>query len=303
VSEDNVVPGEGWEHGRTIVNLVKYKYQRLYGDAFTEEGLPIPDATDGIQTQDIEVQWVATADGFIPEKVFSPENLAQLSDSIKKYGQREITYDAKCFGVVHSLNEDFDPTQELPHLLSQEIAKLTFPRYAFGCPVIRILAFRNDHLIPGTGRERVGNWVRTSLPWFPDYATLRRGVQRWAQIVGINDSNCEHQTLVLELDELLDFARGGAHVGLGAYSRLIVTAPASFMSVGFGVACSVEAIAAALVAVPHAGFGARLTGVTTTTVNVKSNIGFGAYHKSTSTPTPSASSAYGWGNIGWGGPR
>jgi hypothetical protein len=199
----------GWAHGTTIINLIQFKYHRVFLQPIDENGIPVG-YVDGLQLQEIE-RWYAAAGGNLPIAVTGPEFLPSVSDSIALFGERQQTFEARAFHVDQAIGLAFDPNTEQPAILAAERADTILPRYAFGTPVVAVAVRREP-----TATLRAGNWVGLDLSWMPEYRTGRRGLQRYAQIFELPDLNCAWRRLHMELGEALNLRTYSGHSGGGS---------------------------------------------------------------------------------------
>ncbi len=199
----------GWQQGETKINLIQYKYGRLFYSPVDQDGLPIGDI-DGIVRQEVEI-WYVAAGGNLPVAITGPEFLAEVSDSIALHGEQIHVIEGEGFLAVEALDIAFDPTAEQGWINAAERAATLLPRYAFGTPIIEVDVRRD-----ATKTLRAGSWIGVDLSWMPDYATGRRGLQRYAQIFELPDLNCAWRRIRAELGEALYLRTYTGHGGGGS---------------------------------------------------------------------------------------
>jgi hypothetical protein len=209
----------GWQVGTTIINLLQFKYGRLFFSPVDEDGFPIGDI-DAIVRQEVEV-WYVAAGGNLPIEVTGPEFLSQVSDSIAQFGEQIHTVEAEAFLAVEALGLPWDPTQEQAWILAAEAASTILPRYAFGTEVIEIPVRREP-----TALLRAGDWIGVDLSWMPDRRTRRRHLQTYAQLFEVEDNNCAWRFFRAEIGEatnLLTLAgqSGGGSGGAAPYTSVV----------------------------------------------------------------------------------
>jgi hypothetical protein len=199
----------GFRHGDTVINLLRFDYNRVFLKPIDEDGIPIG-YVDGLQLQEVQ-RWYAAAGGNLPIAVTGPEFLPSVSDSIALFGERLHTIEARAFHVDQAIGLAFDPNMEQPAVLAALSAVTLLPRYAFGTPVVDVPVRRD-----ATATLRAGDWVGLDLSWMPDYRTGRRGLQRFAQIFELPDLNCAGRRLRMELGEALNLRTYSGHSGGGS---------------------------------------------------------------------------------------
>ena len=224
----------GWQQGETKINLIQYKYGRLFYSPVDQDGLPIGDV-DAIVRQEVEI-WYVAAGGNLPVAITGPEFLAEVSDSIALYGEQIHVIEGEGFLAVEALDIAFDPTAEQGWINAAERAATLLPRYAFGTPIIEVDVRRD-----ATKTLRAGSWIGVDLSWMPDYATGRRGLQRYAQIFELPDLNCAWRRIRAELGEALYLRTYTGHGGGGAggsapYTSTPYTPASGLVFGGYGTA-------------------------------------------------------------------
>lgn len=233
LDETNTLPATGWADGNDIVNIVQYKYNRLFASPVDEFGLPVG-AIDGVVAQEVEVWWVHT-DGGVPSRVPSPDFLASVSSSVATFGERFFAVETRVFSAVQAIGIVYTQALEQAYILSEQAADTILRRFPFATPEIRVTAFRS-----ATQLLRPGMWVELSQPWMPEYQTQRRGLQRYAQVLAAADLNCAFRDFLLQAGEAIGLFNAYGHSGSGSGgSNEVPIAGVTLSGSGSGGACEV----------------------------------------------------------------
>ncbi len=184
VDDDVAVPNPNWQTGETTVSQLIYTYPRYY--------LPAPTDTttsreaDGLATRDVILEFI---DG----------------ESALRYGEQIQEYDCSAFAAVgDDRGVNLPGVLETASLMEQNARFDVLDRYRAGAQSIKVAVLRAR--LP---TAIVGDWVPWSLMHLPDRLTGLRGSNAaLAQILSIQDDDCEWRTMVLEESGLAAGAPG-----------------------------------------------------------------------------------------------
>jgi hypothetical protein len=252
INNDISVAVPGWSGGDKKINLIKYLYPRYFQNPVDANGFPVGNV-DGLVEQEVEV-WYVAANGNLSTAVSGPQFLASVSDSIDQFGERVQSFSTRLFGAAQAIGIPFDYTQEQGYQLAAEIADSLLPRYSFGAPLAVVPVRRS-----ATSLLRPGNWTKVNLSWMPEYRTQRRGLSRYAQILGIRDLNCAWRELTLEMDAPIGSVGDEVAVGFAAGGPMTVVAKARTIG-GGGFAGGSMSVESSRTAGGTAGGGLALVG-------------------------------------------
>ena len=166
-------PLPDWAAGNTVVNLLRFTYQRVY--------LPLDPmaskASDGLVALDVVVEY---------DDVLS----------MARFGEQDLELDGSAF-VALCFTGDGAPADQAAEVgwgLANDRQYYVGLRYASGAPAIKCQVIQEAY-----PTLRVGDWVVLALSWLPDYVTGRRGVLALAQVIALGDLDCAWREATVEL--------------------------------------------------------------------------------------------------------
>lgn len=178
----NVAPDPDFSHPDTaVLNRVSVEYPRLIPVDVRDD--PVGEYSDGVgmYVRPITVSWEEAENGPSHER-FGEQLLEIKSELMCALGKPDGTAAAG------------EATLEDGHLLAVERGKQAKDRYLYGAAVFPLRTLRSQ-----TGDLVEGDWVEAGPPWLPDYISGVRGMNRVAQVVGIED--IDPVTRVLQLED------------------------------------------------------------------------------------------------------
>jgi hypothetical protein len=121
-----------------------------------------------------------------------------LHSSISVLGPQTVTYEPETLRVFEFFRGSAAATgnvkDELGFQLSQQRSKELFDRFSYGAQKLTCSVIRANANIRGL---KIGDWVTIACSWLPNYSTGVRGINRIAQIIGLQDVDPSRRELTL----------------------------------------------------------------------------------------------------------
>jgi hypothetical protein len=177
----NVAPDAEFSHPDTaVLNKVTVVYPRLIPVDVRDD--PTGEFSDGagMYAREVTVTWEEDENGPSHER-FGEQLLEIKSELMCALGKPDGTAAAG-----EAIRED-------GHLLAVERGKQAKDRFLYGTTLYPMRTFRSQ-----TGDLVEGDWVEVGVSYLPDYIQGTRGMNRVAQVVGIEDIDPVTRTLMLE---------------------------------------------------------------------------------------------------------
>lgn len=173
VNNSNAEPAAEWDAGQRVVTRCRLSYRRYFKptNPFIEKG------PDGVAVRDVVLEYVDP-------------------DASLRHNEQLEAFDASLFGSVGDPDGTIaDVGGEVGQVLGQGLLYEVLQRYRLGAPAFRVAVLRSS--IPGV---REGSWIPVDLSWLPTLGGPRRGlVAEAAQVLSIEDADCDWRTLLLEV--------------------------------------------------------------------------------------------------------
>lgn len=176
-----VVAEADWGHSDSgVINEASFTYFRDVLVDPRDDPTGEVSAGDGVWAREIRV-----------ERVEDSAGPSHTRFGVKKHEIKTELF--RALGNPDGTSAAGEATSEIGHIIGKERGFQALDRYLFGAPAFPLRTRRSV-----TGDLQLGDWVEVGVSHLPDYISGLRGMNRVAQVLGIDDGDPVTRTLMVE---------------------------------------------------------------------------------------------------------